>query len=743
MKRQFLHRWCVGLLVLQATIGFASAQSNVERTSHSVVVRIGKAEIETAAATEGAFRLSVSYDGKPQAHRSVFLVDPGEQPGVRGKVVHEGKLIGVKTAAGELLIDPANGEWTLRDRKGGVIIPLSRIGEATNDTAGRPRVALDVKWKKDKPIAFYGSGNGVASLQQKQGRSRVGNGVASVPHYWADSGYTALAVSGDDNAPASWSTSDEQNQLTWTFPGSSADLYLMPAATLYDAAAAYTQLSGRPVVPPRWAFGYLQSRWGWRDRAYIDDTLKQFTDRKLPVDAFIFDFEWYTTQPDYGLAPAGETNFSDFGWNAALFPEPAAQVAEYKAQGVRVVGIRKPRLGDSETLQMIRAKGWNLPQARGTDARGLNFHNPDARAWYAQQLGKLLDAGIAGWWDDEGEVTFTTYYYWNLAQSDALAQFKPGARLWTINRAFQPGLQRFPAAAWTGDIGSNWGELAKTPTHILNWSLAGMYYGACDIGGFTGNDSPELLTRWMEAGTFLPVMRSHSTRRVQPRFPWLYGADAEAAIRKALELRYRLVPTYYSLAHEAYETGAPLMRPLLMEFPGDTNVANLSSQWLIGRGLMAAPVLTDGTNRSVYLPGDTWFAFDSNTKLAGNRSMDINVALDEIPVYVRAGTILPLAPILQHTDQLPGGPLELQIYPGKNASFTLVEDDGLTTAYLKGQIRRTVFTWDDSRRRLTWKIEGPYAGKDIFKSMKVKVFDPQTKLLDGSLASNGALRIPR
>jgi alpha-glucosidase len=180
-----------------------------------------------------------------------------------------------------------------------------------------------------------------------------------------------------------------------------------------------------------------------------------------------------------------------------------------------------------------------------------------------------------------------------------------------------------------------------------------------------------------------------------------------------------------------------------MEFPDDTKVANLSSQWLIGRGLMAAPVLETGGKRSVYLPDDTWYIFDSNTKLAGKRSMDVTVALDEVPVYVRAGTILPLAPVLQHTDQLPGGPLELQVYPGKNASFTLVEDDGLTTAYLKGKIRRTTFTWDDANRRLSWKIEGPYAGKDIFKSMRVKVFDAKQKLLDASLARSGALRIPR
>src|ERR1019366_3361315 len=198
------------------------------RTDHSVVVTIGQAQIEAAAATAGALRLSVSYDGKPQAHRSIFLADSTDQPLVSGKVVHEGKLVGVATAVGELLIDPANGDWTLRDSKGGIIIPLSKIGEESKDKQGKPLVEVEVGWQKGTP-AFYGSGNGAVSLMETQGLSRVGNGVAVVPHYWSDSGYAVLAVGENDNKPASWKISDGQDHLTWTFRGASADLYLMPA----------------------------------------------------------------------------------------------------------------------------------------------------------------------------------------------------------------------------------------------------------------------------------------------------------------------------------------------------------------------------------------------------------------------------------------------------------------------------------------------------------------------------------
>ena len=238
-----------------------------------------------------------------------------------------------------------------------------------------------------------------------------------------------------------------------------------------------------------------------------------------------------------------------------------------------------------------------------------------------------------------------------------------------------------------------------------------MPYPACDIGGFTGEDTPELLTRWMQAGVFFPVMRAHSTNRVQPRFPWLYGADAEANIRKALDLRYRLIPMYYSLAHETYETGVPIMRPLAMVFPGDLEAANITSQWMIGQGLMAAPVLEQGTERSVYLPEGVWFPLDSNTRVQGGQTITVTAGLGGIPAYVRAGTILPLAPVVQHTDQLPGGSLQLHIYPGKDATFILVEDDGKTTAYQRGALRRTTFRWDDASRTVSWAVVAPMSAR--------------------------------
>jgi alpha-glucosidase len=701
--------------------------------------------VEVAVATPDALRLSVTYDGPPQFIPSSFLADTNAAGSVPWQVVKKHGMIGIRTKAGALFISPKTGEWTLLNAAGKVVIPRHELGGLNQGAAAETTdVTITLGWDRHEPIRVYGCGNGTNTLQQSTAMTGVSNGRAVIPYYWSPTGYAVLAATANDNQPARWRAGTNGESLTWTFPGREGELYLMPAASLKDAAEAYARLTGFAPVPPRWTFGYLQSRWGWKSRAYIEDTLKQFQTLKIPVDAFIYDFEWYTTNPDYKLPQDGMTGFEDFGWNTNLFPDPAAQIRDYKKQGVHFVGIRKPRLGNRDILAMSRAKGWNLQIENDEKyhSRDVNFGNPDFREWYIGQSARLLQAGIDGWWNDEGESMFTTYYYWNLTEAGALARYRPRQRLWTLNRAFSPGVQRLGAAAWTGDIPSSWTALADTPASLLNWSLAGMPYETCDIGGFSGNPSPELLSRWMEAGVFFPVMRSHSEIHATPRFPWLFGDEALAAIRKAIELRYRLIPFYYSLAHETFQTGLPLIRPLLMEFPDNSRTVSLSDQWMLGDSLMVAPVLQPGGKRSVYLPPGRWYALGSNLPLKGKRTMAVTAALDEVPVYVRAGSILPLGPVIQHTSQLPGGPLELQIYPGRDATFTLFEDDGVTTDYLTGQVRCTTFTWQDKIRRLSWKQAGPYSGPDVFQTLHVVLLDPGGKTeADSTLNSHGEIRL--
>ena len=719
--------------------------SQFDADSQAFHLQIGQAQVALSAAKPGIFRLNITYDGGYKVWHTVFL-DPslGRVP---VRQINRDSMVGIETDQGGLMIEPATGGWNLEGADHETVLASGRISRAKTFAAPSEAnvVPLEINCLPDHKL--YGSGNGTDSLVQTQATAGVGNGHAVVPYYWSTQGYGIFALGFDDDDPAQWALNPSKTEIDWKVPGKMAELYLMVAPTLRDATHAYAQLSGAPLVPPEWVFGYLQSRWGWKDKAYIDETLQKFETDRLPVDAFIFDFECYTSTPDYSLKAAGVPDFHDFTWNPALFPHPAKQIAQMLDRGVHTVPIRKPRLGDSANLAYMRARGWGLaadPHGWAPDLRGFDFRIPEARAWYEAHLKTMLDDGVAGWWDDEGESFYTKYYYWNLAQSEARATFKPGTRHWSLNRAFEPGLQRLGGTVWSGDIHSNWATLASTPATLLNWGLAGMPFTTCDIGGFADNPSPQLLTRWMEAGVFFPMMRAHSVLSEKPHFPWLFGAAAENAIRKALNLRYQLIPYYYSLAHEAHDTGVPPMRPMAMVFPDDTKCADLTNEWMVGDGLLAAPILSEKSTRSVHIPAGKWYGFDGKTSYEGERDLTVTAAFDEIPAYVRGGTILPLAPVLQHTRELPGGPLELRVYPGANATFTLVEDDGSSSGYLNGQIRRTRFDWSDSTSTLTWHREGTYAGPNVFLKLQpiLKGHQPQhVPLVD--LSASGRIHLDR
>ena len=611
-------------LVLAIGISPVRAQENVEKLRDGVLIKFAQTRVELAAATSDTLLLSVAKGESPRFIPTTFLAETNLEHSIAWQMVKRNGMVGVRTKAGELLMDPTTGEWTLLNARGKVLIPRHELGGLNQETLpGNAVVSIMLGWNGPGPISVYGCGNGVNALQQSSTTTGLGNGRAVIPYYWVPAGYAVLAVTADDNQPARWNAANNGKYLNWTFPGRQGELYLMPAASLKDAAGAYARLTGFAPVPPRWALGYLQSRWGWKDRAYIEDTLSHFQELKIPVDAFIYDFEWFTTKPDYTVPPSGVPGYSDFGWNTNLFPEPVEQIENYKNQGVHFVGIRKPRLGNADSLEMMRTNGWQLHalQDARNHARDINFANPEVADWYARQSAPLIQAGIDGWWNDEGEGSYTTYFYWNQTETAAWALYRPEPAAVDDQPRVFPGRPTFRRGGVDRRHLCELAGFKDTPTSLLNWSLAGMPYGACDIGGFGGNPSPELLTRWMEAGVFFPVMRAHSVNSATPHFPWLFGTNALIAMRDALDLRYRLIPFYYSLAHETFETGVPLMRPLVMEFPGDTKVVNLSDEWMMGDSLLAAPILQPTTNRSVYLPAGDWFAFGTNSRLKGGRNI--------------------------------------------------------------------------------------------------------------------------
>lgn len=693
------------IIILHSTAIF-TANAQITKIQHGILVKVESQVVGLSITKDAAFCLSLNDSLAPSTIKSTFI-DEGNKATTPFTVIFARPLYGIKTLYGKLMINTVTRVWSLYDAAGRILI---RDGAFSY-------TGTSIQITHTAEGLLYGSGNTSSKeLEKNQSNSSVGNGVAGIPYFWNNTGYSAFGVSANDDNPATWNRAADKAALTWKFSGKTANLYLWPAKTMYDGARGYVKLTGRPKLPPRWAFGYLQSKWGWDDSTYVADVATKFRTHKLPVDAFIFDFEWYTTLPDYAVKKEGKEGFSDFTFNSQLFPQPAKQIAEMKSLGLKFIGIRKPRLGNTARLDTARKNGWLISPE--TDNRDLNFSNTALQKWYGEKNRPLIKAGVDAWWDDEGESYYTCYYWWNKAQYDLLASARPNYRHFTLNRAYSPGVQRLGYSTWSGDIQSTWPSLVNVPMDLLNFSLAGMYYGSCDIGGFQGTPTKEMLVRWFQAGAFFPIMRSHSNLGTTARFPFLWGDDGEAAMRKALNLRYQLLPYIYSLGHEAYNSGAPIMRPLVMEFPADTTVANMRDEWLVGKGLLAAPVLNAGGKRNIYLPNDTWYDYYTGNVFRGPKTISVDKALDEIPVYVRAGTILPVGPVIQYSEETSNTPLEIHIYPGKNGSFKMVEDDGVSYNYTKSDTRTTAYYWNDKTKTLTWRITGRYSGKNVCKTIK-------------------------
>jgi len=335
------------------------------------------------------------------------------------------------------------------------------------------------------------------------------------------------------------------------------------------------------------------------------------------------------------------------------------------------------------------------------------------REWYSSQLAGLYKDGMSFWWNDEGETDYFTFHYWNVAQLKALRMTSDNGRFYSLNRAWSPGMARLGATVWTGDVVPTWEWLAKTPGMMLNWVIAGAPYVGCDIGGFTGETNAALLTRWVELGVFMPTMRVHSTLAAKPHWPWLWGDQAAAAIKLALELRYRLIPYHYSLAHALHRDNSQWIRPLVMDWPGDQGSWTVTKSWMDGQ-ILVAPVTRQDSKTEIYIPPGLWYPLAASTMtrgdgrpITGGVHLDGNYAsLNHIPAFVQAGAVIPLAPVVQTTADLPGGPLEVQVYAGASGSFVLVEDDGETTDYERGRFRGIRFEWNDELKELSWSMDG-------------------------------------
>ncbi len=489
------------------------------------------------------------------------------------------------------------------------------------------------------------------------------------------------------------------------------DVFLIDAREPADAMREFVRLTGAPVLPPKWALGYMQSHRTLSTESDILAEAREFREKNLPCDTFIF--------LGTGFCPAGwNVGHDSFQFNPNVFVrEPAAVLQDLHAEHLHVVLHVVPLQNDYPSLhgQIPRTPEESL------DARDIGT--------YWQRHRELFAAGVDGWWPDEGDwfdvpsrlARHRMYYEGPLSD-------RPNVRPWDLQRNGCPGIARYGGWVWSGDISSSWKTLAAQVEVGQNSSLSVSPYWGTDTGGFypstDGEYTGELYARWFQFSTFCPLFRSHG-RTWQLHLPWgwntgktgpvesrpapdpseLHNAAIEPICRKYLELRYRLLPYNYTLAREACDLGLPLMRALWLHYPGDPEAVKLGSEYLWGRDLLIAPVVEKAaTSRRLYLPAGVWYDWWTGEKTAGHRWIQRPLDLSTLPIYVRAGAIIPLDPVRQYTGQPVADPTTLRVFPGTDGEFTLYDDDGQSLGYGNGTDSRTVwirFRWDDAARRLT------------------------------------------
>ena len=496
------------------------------------------------------------------------------------------------------------------------------------------------------------------------------------------------------------------------------DVFVVSSRDPKEIMREWARITGLPELPARWTFGYQQSS---RTLAGPDEILgvaRTFREKQLPCDALIY----LGTE----FAPSGwNTRNGEFTWHTGNFPDPKAILDQLHARNFRVIVhiVIEGRTLTGTVNDPCTAEP--LPSGRTED----NRWPPDRQvSCYWPVHKQVMDVGVDGWWPDQGDGLDGPSrlnrhrMYWEGTQ-----QIRPNQRPFALHRNASPGIQRYGGFIWSGDPRSRW-ETLKTHVSVgINTGLSGFPFWGSDIGGFnpTVEYTGELHTRWFQFGTFCASFRAHG-RNWHLKLPWgwnngdggpfesgqwraepaeLQNPNIEPILKKYLELRYRLLPYTYTAVRETHETGIPLMRALWLHYPDDATAVARGDEYLWGTDILVAPVVEKGaTTRRLYLPRGAWYDFWTEERVQGGREIDRPVDLATMPIYVRAGAVIPLGPIKQYADQPSEEPLTLVVHPGASAVSTLYDDDGISFNHRQGEFMRIQMDWQDAQRRLTLRL---------------------------------------
>lgn len=505
--------------------------------------------------------------------------------------------------------------------------------------------------------------------------------------------------------------------------GGEMDLFIIAGAGPEDWIRGYYDLTGYPPMLPKWAFGLMQCKNRYKNQKQLLEVAREYRRRDLPVDVLIIDWNWFKY-------------FGFLNWVSEDWPDPVGMFRELRAMGIRVLAAIHPYMHeDSPHFEKFKDASalieWDPEDSPYWPPFGIHhamdFSSPEGRKLLFEAVKPLLEQGLAGFWTDMGELEvhpegstpmhlgsreeYHNLYtnFWTQALYEGQRE-KYNRRAFSLPRTSYAGTQRYSCAMWTGDVDCDFDVFRDQVLIGQQLAVSGQPFTCTDIGGFISMPyyDPELYVRWFQWGVFCPVFRTHGTR--PDNEPWVYGQKNLSILKEHIELRYRLMPLIYSAAYETHAKGLPMVMPMALAFPEDGRADQWLYQFTFCRDLLVSPVVGRGEEeKETYLPRGDWYDFYTGERIAGGRTVRRPAPQGLIPVYARAGSIVPLAAPAISTDRIDAAYLELRVYPGRDAQCVVYEDDGETYDYERGASMTTRYRWDEASRTLTaHPSEGAY-----------------------------------
>jgi alpha-glucosidase len=621
----------------------------------------------------------------------------------------------------EMMFDPSAGTFVATARKVGFDEHFYGLGEKAARLDKRRNSF--VNWNSDTPGYI-------------EGKDPI---YQTVPFYTGLQNGSAYGIFFDNSYRSYFDFAKSSQQRVWFgAEGGELNYYFFYGPSLKKILNRYADLTGHMPLPPLWALGNQQSRWSYYPDTMVEEVANEYRKRDLPLDVIHLDIDYMQS-------------YRVFTWNRERFHDPKALSEKLGRQGVKLITIVDPGVkyqpvaGSAGQITSItpelepqdqryyvfeqgvqknyfqRRRNGDLfiPRVWPGESAFVDYTLPAAREWWGGLHRAYTDNGIAGIWNDMNEpadfvdqtgknqIDVVSYdegeksthaknrnvfaLLMARATYEGLERLRPNQRPYVITRAAYAGIQRY-STMWTGDTNSTWEALAMNIPMFTTLGLSGEAFVGSDVGGFMGRGNGELLVRAYQISFLAPFCRNHKVIDGYDQEPWRFGKYYEDIIRKYLKLRYQFLPFLYTTLEEAHQTGAPLFRPLVLNYQNDPNTYNLDDEFMIGNDLLVAPVVKpDVTRRLVYLPGGAWYDYWTNKKYEGGTMVSIDAPLETVPMFVRAGAIIPTGPQLNYVGEKPIDPITFNIYPDDkgSASLTLYEDDGISPAYKQGGFRRT------------------------------------------------------